>query len=60
MGQHKHNPNVKLAKEGALPQKTPKKSKREVERELYHHLIDKIYCDTGLDKVMTPPKYNDI
>ena len=35
MGQHKHNPNCKLAKEGKLPKKPKRKSKREVEKELY-------------------------
>ena len=57
MGQHKYNPNSKLAKEGAFPPKPPKKSKREVEREIYIHLSEKLYRDTGLDKVMAPPKY---
>ena len=35
MGQHKHNPNCQLAKEGKLPPKQKRKSKRELERELY-------------------------
>ena len=35
MGQHKHNPNCKLAKEGKLPPKQRRKVKRETERELY-------------------------
>lgn len=35
MGQHKHNPNCKLAKEGKLPPKRRRKGKRETERELY-------------------------
>lgn len=35
MGQHKHNPNCKLAREGKLPPKQRKKGKRELERELY-------------------------
>lgn len=35
MGQHKHNPNCKLAKEGKLPPKQRRKGKRETERELY-------------------------
>lgn len=35
MGQHKHNPNCKLAKEGKLTPKQRRKSKRETERELY-------------------------
>ena len=35
MGQHKHNPNCQLAKEGKLPPKPKRMSKREQERELY-------------------------
>lgn len=35
MGQHKHNPNCKLAREGKLPPKQRKKGKRELERELF-------------------------
>lgn len=35
MGQHKHNLNCQLAKEGKLPPKRRQKGKRETERELY-------------------------
>ena len=35
MGQHKYNPNCQLAKEGKLPPKPQKMSKRQQERELY-------------------------
>lgn len=35
MGQHKHNPNCQLAKDGKLPPKPNKISKREAERLLY-------------------------
>jgi hypothetical protein len=35
MGQHKHNPNCQLAREGKLPPKPKKMSKREQKRELY-------------------------
>ena len=35
MGQHKYNPNCQLAREGKLPQKPKKMSKRERERLLY-------------------------
>lgn len=35
MGQHKFNPNCQLAREGKLPPKPKKKSKRERERLLY-------------------------
>lgn len=34
MGQHKHNPNCQLAKEGKLPKKKKKRDKRAVEREI--------------------------
>lgn len=42
MGQHKHNPNCKLAEEGKLPPKPKKKSKRQQERELYRMIYEKI------------------
>ena len=35
MGQHKYNPNCQLAREGKLPPKLKKMSKRERERLLY-------------------------
>ena len=35
MGQHKYNPNCQLAREGKLPPKPKKMSKRESERQLY-------------------------
>lgn len=35
MGQHKYNPNCQLAREGKLPPKPEKMSKRESERRLY-------------------------
>lgn len=35
MGQHKHNPTAIAAKNGVLPSKPKKMSKREQERELY-------------------------
>ena len=35
MGQHKYNPNCQLAKEGKLPPKPKKMSKREAERLMY-------------------------
>ena len=34
MGQHKYNPNCQLAREGKLPPKPKKMSKRQQEREL--------------------------
>ena len=35
MGQHKFNPTAIAAKNGELPPKPPKKSKREIDREIY-------------------------
>lgn len=43
MGQHKHNPNCQLAKEGKLPPKPKKMSKRQQERELYA-MCQACYC----------------
>ena len=41
MGQHKYNPTAQAAKEGKLPPKPEKISKREQERQIYR-LIGKI------------------
>lgn len=41
MGQHKYNPTAQAAKEGKLPPKPEKISKREQERQIYR-LIRKI------------------
>lgn len=41
MGQHKYNPTAQAAKEGKLPPKPEKMSKREQERQLYR-MIGKI------------------
>jgi hypothetical protein len=35
MGAHKYNPTAIAAKNGELPPKPPKKSKKELEREMY-------------------------
>ena len=43
MGQHKHNPNCQLAKEGKLPPKPKKMSKRESERLLYAKCQEILY-----------------
>lgn len=47
MGQHKHNPNCQLAKEGKLPPKPKKMSKREQERWIraiiYERLASRIF-----------------
>ena len=39
MGAHKHNPTAIAAKNGELPPKLPKKSKREMEQELYAEIL---------------------
>ncbi len=43
MGQHKHNPNCQLAKEGKLPPKPKKMSKREAERRLADELLQAMW-----------------
>lgn len=43
MGQHKYNPNCQLAKEGKLPPKPKKMSKREAERLLYAKCKEILY-----------------
>ena len=43
MGQHKHNPNCQLAREGKLPPKPQKMSKREAERQLYAKCAEILY-----------------
>lgn len=43
MGQHKYNPNCHLAKEGKLPPKPKKMSKRESERLLYAKCAEILY-----------------
>jgi len=47
MGEHKRNPNVILAKEGKLPDRVKRKSKKEVEKE-----IQQIVAETMLRKMM--------
>lgn len=42
MGQHKYNPNCALAKEGKLPPKPEKISKREQERQIYQMIENKL------------------
>ena len=43
MGQHKNNPNCQLAKEGKLPPKPKKMSKREAERLMYAKCQEILY-----------------
>lgn len=47
MSEHKHNPNCIKAKNGELPPKPPKRSKREFERELYSLVKAKLDEKTG-------------
>jgi len=47
MGQHKYNPNCQLAREGKLPPKPKKMSKREQERLMYNLIREK----TGLGNI---------
>lgn len=47
MGEHKRNPNVILTKEGKLPDRVKRKSKKEVEKE-----IQQIVAETMLRKMM--------
>lgn len=47
MGQHKYNPNCQLAREGKLPPKPKKMSKREQERLLYAVIREK----TGIGRI---------
>lgn len=47
MGQHKHNTNCQLARDGKLPPKTKKLSKREQERLLYAMIREK----TGIGRI---------
>ena len=47
MGQHKYNPNCQLAREGKLPPKPKKPSKREQERLLYAMIREK----TGIGRI---------
>ena len=47
MGQHKYNPNCQLAREGKLPPKPPKMSKRQSER----MMMAMIYEATGLGAI---------
>lgn len=59
MGEHKYNPNCIKAKNGELPPKPPKKSKREVERELYDLVKSKLDEKTrGLVSLLNTMPYD--
>ena len=47
MGQHKHNTNCQLARDGKLPPKPKKLSKREQERLLYAMILER----TGIGRI---------
>lgn len=50
MGQHKHNQTVIAAKNGELPQKPPKMTKREKERIIYSEIEAKM-CEYFLKRL---------
>ena len=58
MGEHKYNPTAIAAREGKLPPKKRKMSKRETERELRHLVLVEVHKRLGLAAVVssTPPK----
>ena len=56
MGQHKYNETAKLAKEGKLPPKPIKKSKRELEREFYRYMQEYIPTNRKLAEVIAVSK----
>lgn len=51
MGQHKYNPTAQAAKEGKLPPKPEKISKREQERQMYR-IIRKVIGMDNLDSLI--------
>jgi len=52
MGQHKSNPNCQLAKDGKLPPKKEKLTKREMERRMQAAVHSFLFTRTGLGKVL--------
>lgn len=54
MGQHKFNPNVQAAKNGELPPKKKKLSKRETKRLVFkmleEEIVEKFYNNTDLPR----------
>ena len=59
MGQHKYNPNCQLAREGKLPPKPKKMSKRESERLLYAE-CQRILLQPLVKDYVKMQKYPDI
>lgn len=65
MGQHKYNPNCQLAREGKLPPKLKKMSKRQQERMLMAIIreytgIDAIERMMGIDSYAEAKKLEDL
>lgn len=59
MGQHKHNPTAIAAKEGKLPPKPPRKSKRQMEREIMGAIDAWMLAKTGFSpSLFGPYNYN--
>lgn len=52
MGEHKYNPTAIAAREGKLPPKKRKMSKRETERELRHLVLVEVHKRLGLAAVV--------
>ena len=52
MGQHKSNPTVQLAKEGKLPPKKEKLTKREMERRMQAMINSYFFTKTGIGKIL--------
>lgn len=56
MGQHKYNPNVQAAKNGELPPKKKKMSKRESERLVFkmleEEIVEKFYNNPALPDLL--------
>jgi hypothetical protein len=53
MGQHKYNKTAILAKEDKLPPKESRKSKREIEREVYQSIHSKLGHGSKLGEMLT-------
>lgn len=56
MGQHKHNPNCQLAKEGKLPPKPKKLSKKQQRAAI----MKAIYTKTGIGDILQAMGRNSI
>lgn len=57
MGQHKRNPTAIAAKEGKLPPKPPKKSKRQMEREIFAMADAWMLAKTGISPSLLSGAY---